>query len=49
MAGKYTIAEVEEIVPLGELNPEEIITPGVFVNMIVESKGVNWKWVWETL
>ena len=27
MAGKYTIAEVEEIVPLGDLNPEEIITP----------------------
>ena len=48
MAGKYTIAEVEEIVPLGDLSPEEIITPGVFVDMIIESKGVNWKWVWET-
>ncbi|QOR65111.1 CoA transferase subunit A [Cytobacillus suaedae] len=47
MAGKFTIAEVEEIVPLGELSPEEIITPGVYVDMIVKSNGVNWKWVWE--
>lgn len=47
MAGKFTIAEVEEIVPLGELDPEEIITPGVYVDMIVKTKGVNWKWVWE--
>jgi len=47
MAGDVTIAEVEEIVPLGELHPEEIITPGVFVNHIVQSRGVNWKWVWE--
>lgn len=47
MAGKITIAEVEEIVEIGELDPEEIITPGVFVNMVIPSKGVNWKWVWE--
>ncbi|WP_235822098.1 CoA transferase subunit A [Gottfriedia luciferensis] len=47
MAGNLTIAEVEEIVPLGELNPEEIIVPGAFVNYIVQSEGVNWKWVWE--
>jgi acetate CoA/acetoacetate CoA-transferase alpha subunit len=47
MAGKFTIVEVEEIVPLGALNPEEIITPGVYVDMIVKSNGVNWKWVWE--
>jgi acetate CoA/acetoacetate CoA-transferase alpha subunit len=47
MAGKFTIAEVDEIVPLGELNPEEIITPGVFVDRIVQSKGVNWKWAWQ--
>ncbi|WP_078546334.1 CoA transferase subunit A [Litchfieldia alkalitelluris] len=47
MAGNVTIAEVEEIVPLGELNPEEIITPGIFVDKIVVSKGVNWKWVWQ--
>ncbi len=47
MAGKITIAEVEEIVEVGELDPEEIVTPGVFVNMIVLSQGVDWKWVWE--
>lgn len=47
MAAKVTIVEVDEIVPLGELNEEEIITPGVFINMIVQSKGVNWKWAWE--
>src|SRR4051812_32397343 len=47
MAGEITIAEVEEIVPLGSLNPDEIITPGVFVDHIIPSKGVNWKWAWE--
>ncbi|MFT4414084.1 CoA transferase subunit A [Fredinandcohnia humi] len=47
MAGKFTIAEVDEIVPLSELDPEEIITPGIYVDMIIKSKGVNWKWVWE--
>lgn len=47
MAGDLTIAEAEEIVPLGELDPEEIVTPGVFVDIVVQSEGVNWKWVWE--
>lgn len=47
MAGDITIAEVEEIVEMGELNPDEIVTSGVFVDYIVPSKGVNWKWVWE--
>ena len=47
MAGNVTIAEVEEIVPLGALDPEEIITPGVFVDYIIPTKGVNWKWAWE--
>jgi acetate CoA/acetoacetate CoA-transferase alpha subunit len=47
MAGDFTIVEAEEIVPIGQLNPEEIITPGVFVDAIVKSEGVNWKWVWE--
>ena len=43
-----TIVEAAEIVPLGALNPEEIVTPGAFVDYIVPSKGVDWKWVWET-
>lgn len=47
MAGKWTIAEVEEIVEIGELNPEEIITPGIYVDRVVKSKGVDWKWAWE--
>jgi len=36
MAGKITIAEVEELVPLGTLNPNEIHTPGVFVQRIFQ-------------
>ena len=47
MAGEFTIAEVEEIVPVGELDPEEIVTPGVYVNKVIQSQGVDWKWVWE--
>lgn len=37
-AGKITIAEVEELVPLGELNPNEIHTPGIYVQRIFEGK-----------
>jgi len=33
-AGKITIAEVEELVPAGELNPNDIHTPGIFVQRI---------------
>ncbi len=47
MAGDITIVEADEIVEIGELNPEEIVTPGVFVNFIVQSEGVNWRWAWE--
>jgi 3-oxoacid CoA-transferase subunit A len=34
-AGKVTIAEVEEIVEVGELNPDEIHTPGVYVQHVL--------------
>ncbi|WP_433742700.1 CoA transferase subunit A [Falsibacillus pallidus] len=47
MAGEWTIVEAEEIVPFGSICAEEIITPGVFVDMVVPSKGVNWTWAWE--
>ncbi|WML53785.1 CoA transferase subunit A [Neobacillus sp. PS3-12] len=47
MAGSVTIAETEEIVPIGSLDPEEIVTPGVFVDYVIPSNGVNWKWAWE--
>ena len=36
MAGKVTVAEVEEIVPTGDLDPDEIHLPGVFVQRIVK-------------
>ena len=36
MAAKVTVAEVEKIVPLGELDPETIVTPHVYVKRIVE-------------
>jgi 3-oxoacid CoA-transferase subunit A len=34
-AAEVTIAEVEEIVPVGELDPERIHTPGIFVQRLV--------------
>lgn len=40
MAGKITIVEVDEIVETGQLDPELIVTPGVFVNYIIMSKEV---------
>ena len=39
MAGKITIAEVEELVPEGILNPNEIHTPGIFVQRIFKGEG----------
>lgn len=41
MAGKITIAEVEELVEPGELDPNFIHTPSIFVNRIF--KGVNYE------
>jgi 3-oxoacid CoA-transferase subunit A len=38
MAGKITIAEVEELVPAGELDPNTIHTPGIYVHRIFEGK-----------
>ncbi len=37
-AGKITIAEVEELVPAGELDPNEIHTPGIYVQRIFQGK-----------
>jgi 3-oxoadipate CoA-transferase alpha subunit len=36
MAAKTTIAQVSEIVALGELDPENIVTPGIFVQRVVK-------------
>lgn len=41
MAGRITIAEVEELVEPGELHPDEIHTPGIFVHKIF--KGENYE------
>lgn len=35
-AGRITIAEAEQIVPVGELDPDEIHTPGVYVQRVVQ-------------
>jgi 3-oxoacid CoA-transferase subunit A len=41
MAGKITIAEVEELVPAGQLDPDSIHTPGIYVHRIF--RGVNYE------
>lgn len=42
-AAKLTIAEVEEIVDVGQLDPETIVTPGIFVDRVVKvSKRSHW-------
>lgn len=38
MAGKVTIAEVEELVPAGQLDPNQIHTPGIFVQRIFQGE-----------
>lgn len=40
-AGKITIAEVEELVPAGELDPNQIHTPGIYVHRIFQ--GINYE------
>jgi 3-oxoacid CoA-transferase subunit A len=37
-AGKITIAEVEELVEPGEIDPDHIITPGIYVTRIVQGE-----------
>ncbi len=39
MAGKTTIAEVEELVPAGTLDPNQIHTPGIYVHRIFQGSG----------
>ncbi len=41
MAGRITIVEVEELVPLGALDPDHIHTPGIYVHRIFQ--GVNYE------
>jgi 3-oxoacid CoA-transferase subunit A len=39
MAGKITIAEVEELVPAGDLDPDHIHLPGIYVHRIFQGSG----------
>jgi 3-oxoacid CoA-transferase subunit A len=40
-AGRITVVEVEEIVPLGELDPDQVHVPGVYVQRIVRTPGLQ--------
>lgn len=40
-AARYTIAEVEEIVPIGSLDPDQVHTPGLYVKKIVKTQSVK--------
>ena len=40
-AARCTIAQVQELVPLGELDPEHIVTPGIFVQHVVSIGAVR--------
>ena len=42
MAAKTTVVEVEEIVPVGALEPEHVATPAIFVHRIVQAKGIRY-------
>ena len=39
MAATTTVVEVAEVVPLGALDPEVIVTPGIFVDRVIEVPG----------
>lgn len=40
-AARCTIAQVQEVVPLGGLDPEHIVTPGIFVQHVVSIRGAQ--------
>lgn len=46
MAADMTIVDAKEIVPLGAIDPEDVITPGAFVEVIVHGGG-DWTWGWQ--
>ena len=41
-AATTTIVEVDEIVPVGSIPPENVITPAIFVHRIVQAKGLHY-------
>jgi 3-oxoacid CoA-transferase subunit A len=44
MAGKVTIVEAEQIVPAGEIDPDAVHLPGIFVHRIIQSQNLQ-KWI----
>jgi acetate CoA/acetoacetate CoA-transferase alpha subunit len=46
MAADMTIVDAKEIVPLGAIDPEDVVTPGAFVEVIVHGGG-DWTWGWQ--
>ena len=46
MAADFTIVDAKHIVPVGDIVPEDVVTPGVYVDMIVQGGG-DWKWGWQ--
>jgi 3-oxoacid CoA-transferase subunit A len=44
MAAKITIVEAEHIVPVGELDPDTIHVPSVYVKRVIQSANLN-KWI----
>jgi len=41
MAAKTTIVEVDQIVPVGAIDPELVVTPAIFIHRIVQAKGIR--------
>ena len=41
MAADYVVAEVDEIVPRGQIDPDHVMTPGIFVNALVQAPQEN--------
>ena len=42
MAATTTIVEAEEIVPVGSIDPEHVVTPAIFVHRIVQARGLRY-------
>jgi 3-oxoadipate CoA-transferase, alpha subunit len=42
MAAKTTIVETEELVPVGAIDPQNVVTPAIFVHRIVQAKGIHY-------
>jgi 3-oxoacid CoA-transferase subunit A len=44
MAAKVTIAEVEHLVPIGDIDPDQVHTPGIFVQRVIQGSNYQ-KWI----